>query len=171
MIQYPYISKEMKGMINIINKNEIIVRFRSGESKRAIAKALGIARNTVDKYVNEYNQLQQKLSQAVDKTVIAAIQNKICSAPKRKTVNVKRKAFTPECERRFFDSNRTILFKKNIPFSTFSAWIRLYNASINSQKNKNDDNNEVFPEYCTVQFNARRTLHFIYLSSCFSAMV
>ena len=49
----------MKGMINIINKNEIIVRFRSGESKRAIAKALGIARNIVDKYVNEYNQLQQ----------------------------------------------------------------------------------------------------------------
>ena len=44
-------------MINIINKNEIIVRFRSGESKRVIAKALGIARNTVDKYVNEYNQL------------------------------------------------------------------------------------------------------------------
>lgn len=90
-------------MINIINKNEIIVRFRSGESKRAIVKTLGIARNTVDKYVNEYNQLQQELSQAVDKTVIAAIQNKICSAPKRKTVNVKRKAFTPECERKFLE--------------------------------------------------------------------
>ena len=49
-------------MINIINKNEIIVRFRSGESKRAIAKALGIARNTIDKYINEYNQLQQRFA-------------------------------------------------------------------------------------------------------------
>ncbi len=48
-------------MINIINKNEVIIRNRSGESKRAIAKALGIARNTVDKYVNEYNHLQQEL--------------------------------------------------------------------------------------------------------------
>lgn len=90
-------------MINIINKNEVIIRYRSGESKRAIAKALGIARNTVDKYVNEYNQLQQELSQAVDKTVIAAIQNKICSAPKRKQANVKKKAFTPEVERRFLE--------------------------------------------------------------------
>lgn len=90
-------------MINIINKNEVIIRYRSGESKKAIAKALGIARNTVDKYVNEYNQLQQELSQAVDKTVIAAIQNKICSAPKRKQANVKKKAFTPEVERRFLE--------------------------------------------------------------------
>ena len=90
-------------MINIINKNDVIVRYRSGESKRAIAKALGISRNTVDKYVNEYNQLQQELSQAVDKTVIAAIQDKICSAPRRKIANVKKKAFTPEVERRFLE--------------------------------------------------------------------
>ena len=120
MIQYPYISKEMKGMINIINKNEIIVRFRSGESKRAIAKALGIARNTVDKYVNEYNQLQQKLSQAADKTVIAAIQNKICSAPKRKTVNVKRKAFTPECERRFLHIRAAPMLCHSVPYIALS---------------------------------------------------
>lgn len=42
-------------MINIIKKNELIVRYRSDESKREIAKALVISRNTVDKYVNEYN--------------------------------------------------------------------------------------------------------------------
>lgn len=71
----------------------MIVRYRSSESKRAIAKALGIARNTIVKYVNEYNQLQQELSQAVDKIVIVAIQNKICSAPKRKPAIVKKKAY------------------------------------------------------------------------------
>lgn len=40
-------------MINIINKNAVIVKYQSGESKREIAKDLGISRNTVDKYVNE----------------------------------------------------------------------------------------------------------------------
>ena len=90
-------------MINIINKNELIVRYRSGESKRSIAKTLGVSRNTVDKYINEYNQLQQELSNAVDKTVIAAIQDKICSVPKRKPAKVKRKAFTPEVERSFLE--------------------------------------------------------------------
>lgn len=90
-------------MINIINKNAVIVKYQSGESKREIAKDLGISRNTVDKYVNEYIQLQHELSQAVDQTVIAAIQTKICSAPKRKPANVKKKAFTPEVERRFLE--------------------------------------------------------------------
>ena len=37
MIKYPYYyCKELKGMINIINNNEVVVRYRSGESKRAI---------------------------------------------------------------------------------------------------------------------------------------
>lgn len=42
----------------------------------------------------------------------------------------------------FFDSHlsiRQFCSKKGIPSSTFSTWIRLYNASINSQKN-NDNN-------------------------------
>ncbi len=90
-------------MIDIINKNEVIIRYRSGESKRSISKSLGISRNTVARYIKQYDELEAKLSEAVDKTVIAAIQDEICSAPKRKVVNVKKKAFTPEVERRFYE--------------------------------------------------------------------
>lgn len=104
MIKYPYYyCKELKGMIDIINKNEVIIRYRSGESKRSISKSLGISRNTVARYIKQYDELEAKLSEAVDKTVIAAIQDEICSAPKRKVVNVKKKAFTPEVERRFYE--------------------------------------------------------------------
>lgn len=53
----------------------------------------------------------------------------------------------------FFDSHlsiRQFCSKKGIPSSTFSTWIRLYNASINSQKNKNDDNNISTPSFFNV---------------------
>lgn len=44
-------------MINIINKNAVIVKYQSGESKREIAKDLGISRNTVDKKLIKQIQL------------------------------------------------------------------------------------------------------------------
>jgi len=93
----------MKGMIDIIDKNEVIVRYRSGESKRSISKALGISRNTVDRYVNEYKELEAKLNSTVDTAVIALIQEQMCMAPKRKKAKVVRKAFTPEVEKRFLE--------------------------------------------------------------------
>ncbi len=120
-------------MINIINKNAVIVKYQSGESKREIVKDLGISRNTVDKYVNEYIQLQHELSQAVDQTVIATIQNKICSAPKRKPANVKKKTFTPEVEWRFLelleiDEKRSQILDSNKQTISAASLIRRLNS-------------------------------------------
>ena len=48
-------------MIGMSTKQSIIIRyFRQGESKRKISRELGIHRNTVDRYIKEYEQGRQK---------------------------------------------------------------------------------------------------------------
>ncbi len=90
-------------MINIIDKNEIIVRFKNGEAKRSISKSLGLARNTVKKYIDEYEHLNEKLNQESDCSIIALIQDSICSKPKSKGHFRKRMRFTAEVEKRFYE--------------------------------------------------------------------
>ncbi len=71
-------------MINIIEKNEIVVAHKSGQSIKSIAKDLGIARNTVRSYIRDYENSLMVIAQETDKTKIAIIQELICAKPARK---------------------------------------------------------------------------------------
>jgi transposase len=53
----------VNGVINIFQKNEIIVRHKDGQSNRSIAKELGISKDTVNKYLKDYEQLMKQLNQ------------------------------------------------------------------------------------------------------------
>jgi transposase len=88
-------------VITIIDKNEIIIRHKNGQSIKLIAKNLGIARNTVRAYIREFEASIMTLSQTTDKSLIVSIQESICSKPSRKQYNKVCSAFTPEVEKRF----------------------------------------------------------------------
>jgi transposase len=90
-------------VINIIDKNRIIVLFKEGKSKRFIAKDLGISRNTVDSYIKDYLHKLQELAEETDKSKIAIIQEQICAKPSRKKYLKASPAFNPDVERRFND--------------------------------------------------------------------
>ncbi len=90
-------------MINIIDKNDIIVRHKNGQAIKFIAKNLGIARNTVRAYIREYEASIIKLSQSTDKQFIISVQKSICSKPSRKHSIKKCSAFTPEVKQRFHE--------------------------------------------------------------------
>lgn len=84
-----------------MKKNEIIIRFKNGQSKSAISRDLGLARNTVKSYIRDYEASMAQLDKETDATMIAIIQNEICSKPTRKKVNKVNTAFTKEVEQRF----------------------------------------------------------------------
>lgn len=88
-------------MINIFEKNEIIIEFINGLSRRAIAKKLDIARNTVNKYVNEYLEKKAEIASATDKNQILILQEHMLKAPLRKKSKKRMSAFTKEVEDRF----------------------------------------------------------------------
>lgn len=90
-------------MVNILDKNEIITRYRNGQSIKAIARETGLSRNTVRSYVRQYDVLNVALQTETDSDKIAAVQNIICSAPVSKPHNIGRKKFTPEVEQRFHE--------------------------------------------------------------------
>jgi transposase len=94
---------EARGVITIVEKNEIIVKFKEGLGIKAIAKALNISRNTVRSYVREYTELMKSLNQETDKTKIAVLQETICSKPVRKKYVKKCIAYTKEVETRFLE--------------------------------------------------------------------
>lgn len=88
-------------MINIIEKNTVITLFISGKSRRSISRDLGLARNTVNKYIKDYLLKMKDLSNETDKSKIAVIQEQICAKPSRKKYDRICSVFTPEVERRF----------------------------------------------------------------------
>lgn len=90
-------------MIDIIQKNEIIIKFKSGLGIKTIARELGISKNTVKTYIREYEEKMKELSLETDKSKIAVIQEQICSKPIKKKYIRTNPAFTPEVERRFLE--------------------------------------------------------------------
>lgn len=88
-------------MINIIKKNEVIVRYKRGQSIKSIAKDLGIARNTVRTYIRDYESALIAIAQETDKTKIAIMQEAICAKPTRKKYVKTANAFTNEVKQRF----------------------------------------------------------------------
>lgn len=53
-------------MISVINKNKILIDYKNGKSIRSIAFESGISRNTVKKYIREYNDQLNALSIETD---------------------------------------------------------------------------------------------------------
>ena len=51
-------------MIRLVKKQQIILKHREGVSNREIALQLGIDKNTVNKYVNQYEEELKKLLEA-----------------------------------------------------------------------------------------------------------
>lgn len=94
---------EVKKVVKVIEKNEIIIRFKNGQSKSAIARELGIARNTVKSYIREYQEQMTKLSDETDVARIALIQESICSKPIRKNSNRYPTVFHDQLEQRFHE--------------------------------------------------------------------
>ena len=48
-------------MVTLDIKQKIIIRYLNGDGQRKIAKELHVSRNTIRKYVNEYNAKKQEL--------------------------------------------------------------------------------------------------------------
>jgi len=105
-------------VIIIIQKNEIIVRHKNGQSKSFIAKEMGIARNTVKAYIKEYELLTKNLSTEKDKTKIVVMQELICCKPTRKQYVKPCSVFTEALKQRFnelikIDEERNMVLGKN----------------------------------------------------------
>lgn len=58
-------------MIGLVDKQKIIMKHRSGESNRQIATDLGIDKNTVNKYVSQFDsELQSHIAGGADKDTV-----------------------------------------------------------------------------------------------------
>lgn len=83
-------------------KNKIIVLHSKGKGIRAIQRETGASRNTVRRYIREYDELKLKLLETKDKEKIKIIQREMVSPPKRKGVKGKR-VFVGELSKRFYE--------------------------------------------------------------------
>lgn len=90
-------------MINIIQKNEILVRYSHGTPIREIAREMGIARNTVRNYIREAESIKKELDNASTKSQIEYLQTELCKKPRKKQAIYKKRAFTPQVEKRFYE--------------------------------------------------------------------
>lgn len=90
-------------MIDIIKKNEIIIKYKNGLGIKTIARELGISKNTVKSYIRDYEQKLSILSEETDKSKIAVIQELICAKPIRKKFIKPQTAFTKDVETRFYE--------------------------------------------------------------------
>ncbi len=90
-------------MICILDKNEILNRYRRKESIRSIAKSMNISRNTVRTYVREFDKNMKLLETTTEEDQIVIIQNEISKAPKRKSRTTKKTKFNPDVEKAFMD--------------------------------------------------------------------
>ena len=143
-------------MINIIDKNKIIILYREGKSKRSIARELGISRNTVDSYIKDYLEKLELLSKETDKSKIAVIQELICAKPSRKNIIRPKTAFTKEVEERFYelikiDEDRNKVLGSNKQTLNASLLHRTlinegYNVSESTIRNKFKEHKSKFKE-------------------------
>lgn len=94
------IKHEVESVVTFKMKHQIMNLKESGMSNRSIATTLGISRNTVTKYVNEAKILWEQIEHTTDKLEILELQKRLVSAPKRKSVRIK-KVFKGDLEIRF----------------------------------------------------------------------
>ena len=83
-------------MKNLLDKAAIIKLKLEGLSNRAVGRALGIDKKTVNKYWNQYKDNILKLNEATDSKEIKQIQEDITSAPKYNSESRTRRKVTPE---------------------------------------------------------------------------
>ncbi len=83
-------------MKNLLDKVAIIKLKLEGLSNRAVGRALGIDKKTVNKYWNQYKENILKLDETNDAKEIKQIQENITSAPKYNSENRVRRKVTPE---------------------------------------------------------------------------
>lgn len=105
-------------MISVINKNKILIDYKNGKSIRSIAYESGISRNTVKKYIREYNDQLNALSIETDEAKQVVLQQILCSKPEKKKYVHPCSAFTDEVRQRFeelieIDRKRDILLGTN----------------------------------------------------------
>ena len=69
----------------MVNKQEIIIRyFRDNESQREISRELGVGRNTVRRYIREYEKAKSKLEKQTGKPLEGFIED-LVGAPEYDT--------------------------------------------------------------------------------------
>ncbi len=83
-------------MKNLLDKSAIIKLKLKGLSNRAVSRALGIDKKTVNKYWNQYKENILKLDETNDAKEIKQIQENITSVPKYNSENRVRRKVTPE---------------------------------------------------------------------------
>lgn len=83
-------------MKNLLDKAAIIKLKLEGLSNRAVSRALGIDKKTVNKYWNQYKENILKLDETNDAKEIKQIQENITSVPKYNSENRVRRKVTPE---------------------------------------------------------------------------
>ena len=103
---------EVKRMIGVIMKNDILTMHRQGVSIKAITKSLGISRNTVRSYIREYEKINILLSESSDKNEIIELQDKLVGRPTKKS-NHKQSVFTGKLKARFYELIRLSELKDN----------------------------------------------------------
>lgn len=88
-------------MITLVQKQKIIIEaMQRGKSERAIAREMGISRNTVRKYLKAYREELQKLETADGKTVDKEeIIEEIVKTPKYERKNPYKPKMTPIIEK------------------------------------------------------------------------
>ena len=85
-----------RGVIDLVEKQKIILRHRDGDSNRQIAADLDIDKNTVNKYVNEYEEAMAKLLASDSEASAEQLPPEILIKPKYDVSNRGRRESTEE---------------------------------------------------------------------------
>lgn len=114
---------EVQGVLNLIQKNEVIQRYLKGENHTEIAEAVGLCRQTVSKYVKQYEFSQSQLDEAQSPEEKESIIIQSQAKPTYDSSKRKRYKLTPEIEQIIEDcladneikrqsGNRKVIMKK-----------------------------------------------------------
>jgi len=146
-------------MITLAQKQKIIIEaIQRGKSKRAIAREMGISRNTVGKYLNAYREELQKLETADGKNVDKEeIIEEIVKTPKYERKNPHKPKMTPIIEkfieeklainkkRKELGSNKRLLTIVEIHEKLIEAGYDISYSSVRNYANKKETaSKEVF---------------------------